>query len=322
LSRSIVDQADRLRLENRFDEAFDLLDRERSDPQAVLLHGVWLLAGVGGPRDVFRGREKFREAGRMGSVKALIFEASLMANGGGSARDWAGALTLLKRCASISPESVEADLRLIAHMNVDAEGAPGIVPEPNVLREDPQILHFPGLISSDEASAIIAAASDIMRPALVIDPATGRQRAHPIRTSDGAVIGPTRESLVITAINNRLAVASATEPEQGEPLSVLRYNVGQQYRLHHDCLENPDNQRIKTALIYLTDKYEGGATEFPEIDVRVRGKAGDVVIFQNCDRLGRPYSSMRHAGLPVTAGTKWLATRWIRSSPFSVWPNP
>jgi prolyl 4-hydroxylase len=124
------------------------------------------------------------------------------------------------------------------------------------------------------------------------------------------------EDLVIQRINHCIADASGTRYAWGEPLHVLRYGPSQQYRPHHDAhaFGPPEKRRIATALIYLNDAYEGGETNFPEIGVTVRGAVGDMLIFHNLTADRMPDPRMTHAGLPVTRGEKWLATRWIRGS--------
>ena len=42
------------------------------------------------------------------------------------------------------------------------------------------------------------------------------------------------EDPVIHALNRRLAAVSGTAWDQGEPLQILRYSPGQQYRNHFD----------------------------------------------------------------------------------------
>jgi prolyl 4-hydroxylase len=158
-----------------------------------------------------------------------------------------------------------------------------------------------------------------MEPSIVLDPASGRPIPHPVRTSSGAVIGPTREDMVVRALNKRIAAASDTAVEQGEPLQVLHYAPGQQYRPHHDAIAHTDNQRGWTMLVYLNEGYRGGATRFTETGLTVQGKGGDGLLFHNLDAAGRPDPRARHAGLPIEVGTKWLATRWIRLRPHDPW---
>ena len=43
---------------------------------------------------------------------------------------------------------------------------------------------------------------------------------------------------------------------------------------------------------------------------------GDLLIFHNLDAGKLPDMRMIHAGLPITSGEKWLATRWIRGADY------
>ena len=58
---------------------------------------------------------------------------------------------------------------------------------------------------------------------------------NPVRTSDAMVFPWIAESPAVHALNRRIAAATGTIPAQGEPLQVLRYRRGQQYRPHLDC---------------------------------------------------------------------------------------
>ena len=100
-----------------------------------------------------------------------------------------------------------------------------------------------------------------------------------------------------------------------KPLQVLRYGPGQQYKPHLDALPGLANQRRWTALIYLNDDYEGGETAFLESGHVLRGRTGDMLLFENALPDGRPDPRTRHAGRPVASGIKLLASRWIRERP-------
>ena len=76
---------------------------------------------------------------------------------------------------------------------------------------------------------------------------------------------------------------------------------------------------VGTVLVYLNDDYDGGATVFPESGLSVKGKRGDVLVFRNLDSAGRPDPATRHAGTPVTRGTKWLSSCWIRQRAYDSW---
>ena len=121
-----------------------------------------------------------------------------------------------------------------------------------------------------------------------------------------------------------------------EETSVIRYEKGQEYKIHHDYFHHDDpdfegsfrngGHRIATALFILDGKCKGGETYFPHMNhLRIKPKTGRCIIWQNIfmsEVFGRPRiqynTESEHAGLPVESGEKWIATKWIREAP-SVW---
>jgi prolyl 4-hydroxylase len=286
--------------------------------EQVFADAMTCLIGAEVPRDVPRARALFQQAAAAGHIDAALFEAALAANGSGGPADWAAALARLRGMAPLSG-AAQSQLALLERMNLAADGFPVLAPPGEVIGLEPEVRLFRGLLMREECAHVATSVQDIMEPSTVIDPRTGRAIANPIRTSAGAVIGPTREDLVIGAINRRLARISGTSLDRGESLSVLHYGAGQQYRPHVDALPAEPNQRIITIIIYLNDGYRGGETAFPHSGLQVSGRAGDAIMFRNVTDGGRMDQRALHAGLPVTAGRKWVATRWIREKPFDPW---
>ena len=60
--------------------------------------------------------------------------------------------------------------------------------------------------------------------------------------------------------------------------------------------------------------FAGGATVFPDIGLEVAAIRGHACFF-SYDRPD-PVTRTLHGGTPVTAGEKWIATRWMRESPY------
>jgi hypothetical protein len=128
--------------------------------------------------------------------------------------------------------------------------------------------------------------------------------------------------IVLEVIRTRIAAATRVPVPVFEPTQILHYDVGEEFRLHHDFLDpaNPAHheqlrsagQRIATFLIYLNEEFEGGETEFPRAGVRYRGRTGDAIFWANLDMEGRPDPLTVHAGLPPTSGEKWILSQWIR----------
>jgi prolyl 4-hydroxylase len=204
-----------------------------------------------------------------------------------------------------------AALDLIAAMDLDANGDPKAVPEFSRLSAAPDVRMVEGLLTPAECSYLMAAAEPLLEPSMVYNDA-GEQVRDTIRTSDGTGFYWLIEDPAIHVLNRRIAKATQTSYDQGEPLQVLRYAPGQEYRPHFDFLEAVDNPRPWTALVYLNDGYEGGATRFVKTGLDVRGTTGDVLVFGNGGPDGKRDPLAEHAGLPVTSGRKYLATRWIR----------
>lgn len=290
----------------------------RGDVDASMQLAVWYLTDQAIPRDLPKAREMLRRTVALGHVDAALMEIALTANGSGAAPDWSSALSLLRRAAHNDPVAA-GQLALLKAMDLDPRGGPNDLPPAEILSDRPDVKRFPKLLTPAECAHLAQVASTMLEPARVIDPRTGQWIAHPIRTSDGAAIGPAREDLVVRALNRRIAAISGTDIDQGEPLTILRYRPGQQYRLHLDAIQDAENQRMATALVYLNEGYGGGETHFPAAGLTVTPRGGDVILFANTAADGKADPLSRHAGLPVSRGVKWLATRWIRVGPIDPW---
>ena len=116
----------------------------------------------------------------------------------------------------------------------------------------------------------------------------------------------------IKYINESLANLVGFPEENCEPLHVVKYKGGQEYWPHNDFIENHKHMscggRITTMLVYLTDCADGGATNFPLLDVTIYPKPGTVVLWYNVlpTSDGRHVivdQRMLHAGMPV--GPSW-----------------
>lgn len=317
---SPVELANQLFAQNRVTDGVALLTRAANEGNvdALMQLAVIDFAGNHGARDLPRGRTWLRRAVEIGHVDGALMEIAFVANGSGQAHpDWSGALSLLRTAAR--GDSVAAgQLALVERMALNGLGLPAVVPRAELLSPSPHVVRYPGLLSADECAHIATVAAPMLAPSTVMDPKTGHMREHPVRTAMAAVIGPAKEDLVVRAINLRLAAITGTAVAQGEPLSVMRYDVSQQYRMHVDALPGTDNQRIKTAIIYLNHGYEGGETLF-EHGPKIAGRQGDAIVFDNVKGDGSADPASRHAGLPIVRGVKWIATRWIRQATYDPW---
>jgi prolyl 4-hydroxylase len=280
---------------------------QAGDPDGNFLVAHWLLYGSDRPRDAAAACRHLEQSAGAGKPEALRVLAHLTANGTGCAPDRDKALALLEKAAT-GDSIAAAELAMLPHVS-DRTG------EREPVSSDPHIEIVRGLLSLEECAYLIDRAEPLLKPSMVDDGRTGIGRPDPIRTSHGAAFLPHEEDLVVQAINRRLAAASGTEVGNAEALYVMRYTPGQQYRPHMDALRGLKNQREWTAIAYLNDAFEGGATAFPELGLSLRLGIGDILLFRNSDSSQQPDPRMVHAGEPVTSGEKWIATRWIRHAP-------
>ena len=286
----------------------------KGDADALLMLGELCLVGQIVHRDLPLARDLFRRSAEAGSQAGAAVYRAFVANGTGAPSDWPMAVDLLKTAAKFD-EDAERDLSIISQMTLTDEGDPPETAVGELLSSSPEVQLFRGLFTAAECDYLVGASIPRLGLSRVIDPGTGELVPNPVRTSEGAAFPLATESPAIHALCRRLAAASGTHVGQGEPLQVLCYSAGQEYKPHFDAIDGTDNQRILTFLVYLNDDFQGGETEFLSTGLKVKGGKGDALLFRNADDLGRPDLKSQHAGLPPTSGVKFLASRWIRQHP-------
>jgi prolyl 4-hydroxylase len=285
-----------------------------NDTASLLELGVWYLEGRYVSRDLSLSRNHFCRAGELGDPTAEHVYIAFLANGIGGEADWHAAKERLRKFASVD-ERAARQIQLLERMDLRPNGYPAAKPDGQQLSASPGIWVFRDFMSAAECEYLISTAKPLLKQSVIVDPTTGQLRSDPIRTSEGAMFPWVSEDLVISALNRRIAAARDTELACGEPLQVLRYRPGQEYRPHQDALPDTDNQRVLTMLVYLNDDYRGGETLFTRTHLRVSGAIGDGLLFRNAEPGGVPDVQAEHAGLPVLEGEKYIASRWIRERP-------
>ena len=309
-------QAVALATQGRIADALRLLSDSAAagDGEAAFALGLWRLEGRMVPRDVAGARADIARGAEAGHRDASRVYAGFLATGTGGPRDWAGALARLNHDAGSDALAMRQQA-LISVMAIDAAGEPLQIPQLEPVSETPRIAWVRALFTPDECAFLAELAAPRFRPAVIFHEGQQRFVRDPVRESDAAGFPVVSEWPFVHALNRRIAAATGTTVEQGEPLQVLRYGPGQQYKPHLDALPGLANQRRWTALTWLNDDYDGGETAFLETGHVLRGRAGDMLLFENALPDGRPDPGTRHAGQPVTRGIKLLASRWIRERP-------
>ena len=98
---------------------------------------------------------------------------------------------------------------------------------------------------------------------------------------------------------------------------MLHYDEGGHYKPHQDAFIGEENSRLYTFILALTDDYEGGETEFPNVKKSYKLNAGDALFFHTLDSYGLDTSKALHGRKPVKSGEKWICNLWIRERTYS-----
>jgi len=186
--------------------------------------------------------------------------------------------------------------------------------------ETPVLRVLDGLLDADECGELIELARPRLQRARTVDVDGGHQ-VDEHRTSDGMFFA-LGETPLVQRVEARIAALLGVPVDHGEGLQVLHYLPGQQYEPHYDWFdpEQPGfaaitatgGQRVASLVMYLNTPEAGGGTAFPEIGLTVTALRGSAIYFAY---EGGDTASL-HAGLPVTRGEKWIATKWLRERPY------
>lgn len=330
--------------EGRHDVALAWLEKaaQGGSVEAATAFGARLLVGRAAPFEPAKGAAWLARAAEKGAEAAARM-AVIEGLGLKGQSDWPRAVDFLLKAAQRGDAGTRTQLGVLSGETALHGGAPGsdnrlkaaartidlkawlTPPTPEAPHETPRVRVFHDFVAPEVLAWIRSRAEGRLDALRVYDATGGGVRTDEIRTSRGTGFGLLETDLVISIVRARMAAACGLPLLHFEPPNVLNYQVGQQYRPHYDYIDPQapalaetlarQGQRTATFLLYLNDDYEGGETAFPELDWSFKAKAGDALLFFNTDTAGQPVPSSLHAGLPPTAGEKWLFSQWIRDRP-------
>jgi len=144
------------------------------------------------------------------------------------------------------------------------------------------------------------------------------------RTSKGAFFDY-GDNNVLDGVIEALSDMCGLSPTRLEPVTIQRYQSGQEYKPHYDAFlpnemgEMPKSSKIEeggnrcvTMIAYLNDVRDGGGTVFPVAGLAIQAVQGRVLMFGNLDENKVPHPASLHMGLPPENGDKWIITFWFR----------
>ena len=185
------------------------------------------------------------------------------------------------------------------------------------IHERPPIYLIENFVSLDICETLIANATPLLQ----------RSKTHAVAGSE-ATIGRTSLTCHLkkctppcAQLLTKIQALTNKPYDHMELPQVARYTDSQRYVEHYDgvdphtpagqafCMSG--GQRIATVLVYLNDVLGGGATFFKRLNLEVRPRRGNALIFFPGFLNGEIDPEALHAGMPPV-GTKWVSQVWIR----------
>ena len=127
---------------------------------------------------------------------------------------------------------------------------------------------------------------------------------------------------VVAKVDDAICALLGYSPRSGEPIQGQRYAPGQEFKPHTDTFEPGGydfyvhtaeaGQRTWTAMIYLNEPEDGGATRFKAIAKTIQPETGKLLAWNNLLPNGQPNPATMHQGMKVRRGTKYIVTKWFR----------
>ncbi|MCB2061826.1 MAG: 2OG-Fe(II) oxygenase [Novosphingobium sp.] len=199
-----------------------------------------------------------------------------------------------------------------------------VVSDPSVYKvpvDKAEIFAVSEFLSLEECEHLVEMIDNVARPSEVFEEVYQAQ----YRTSYSGDVDP--NDSFVRMIERRLSDFLGINVAWGESVQGQRYEPGQEFKDHCDWFDTKSGywreekrrggQRSWTAMAYLNDVEEGGATEFPNLGVSIPPQRGTLIIWNNALPDGLPNPDTIHSGKPVVRGVKYIVTKWYRTRPWS-----
>lgn len=185
-----------------------------------------------------------------------------------------------------------------------------------------QFLDLKNIFTKDECDSLIKKYDANLRKLKVV--AKEDSVYSSARSADGTWIR--NPDPIVDRFKNLVAETTGLPIKNQEAPHFIKYENGGEYKLHFDFF-NPKSdgyaehiskggQRIFSSILYLNENFEGGETDFPKLETRVKPVTGSVFFWRNVNLDGSLNENSIHAGLPVTTGVKYIIVIWVRESEF------
>jgi prolyl 4-hydroxylase len=183
--------------------------------------------------------------------------------------------------------------------------------------EKAEIFAMGDFMSAAECRKLVGMIDQVARPSSVFNVPYGEE----YRTSYSGDVDS--YDPFVRKISRRIDDLLGLDPTWGEAVQGQRYLPGQQFKPHCDWFfteaeywpkeAGRGGQRAWTAMVYLNAVEGGGSTDFTELGLSIEPKPGAILMWNNADLDGMPNRWTIHTGTQVTAGVKYIITKWYRT---------
>jgi prolyl 4-hydroxylase len=180
------------------------------------------------------------------------------------------------------------------------------------------LYRVPAFVTERQCATLIAWIDAHASPSTVVDenPISGD------RVSDTCHFCPTELHAVVD-LQSKLYGLLGVSALLAEPLQGQRYAKDGFYRPHYDAFDKDKKslyaqhtqnggQRTWTCMVNLNTPQKGGGTVFPNLDLTVPAKQGQLLLWNNIHADGEINPLSLHGGEKVLSGKKYIITQWFR----------
>ena len=176
---------------------------------------------------------------------------------------------------------------------------------------------IPNFFSHKECDEIIKYIDQNHSRSSVVVGGTDRSDITNHRTSSTSNLEPNNN--LIKTVHKKIADYLNLPIEKGESLQGQLYEPGQYFKPHNDFFSGPaynmhclgSGNRTHTLMVYLNDDFEGGETNFPNLNKTVVPEKGKAIWWKNMHE-DKTLSDTLHEGVAVSSGKKYIVTSWWR----------
>lgn len=178
------------------------------------------------------------------------------------------------------------------------------------------------IVTKDEAQEIINWAKPRLGPATLIS-----KKKTNLSHRNNTVAWMDKEHEISKKIIKKAMKITGLPEENFEKVQICNYKPGQFFNPHQDqCHNNTEScikelkrggQRLFNILLYLNEDFQGGETEFQNLQKRYKLPVGNGVLWSMTNKIGNQVHPLaKHSGLPIISGEKWIANIWARKNKF------